>query len=100
MGGNNEHTYTVHSRTFSRVDYSEFAGSSSNRTFTRFNLDTSIGIIANDAREAREAGLAKTRDLQARRYLLATELGSSGWVASLDMEEAWSDNPEGIRWLP
>jgi len=26
--------------------------------------------------------------------------GSSGWVASLNMEEAWSDNPERIRWLP
>lgn len=100
MGGNNEHTYTVHSRTFSRVDSSEFAGSSSNRTLTKFNLDTSIGIIANDARKAREAGLAKVPNLQARGYLLVTESGSSGWVASLNMEQAWSDHPEGIRWLP
>lgn len=100
MGGNNEHTYTVYSRTFSRVDSSEFAGSSSNRTLAKFNLDTSIGIIANDARKAREAGLAKVPNLQARGYLLATESGSSSWVASLNMEEAWSDNSEGIRWLP
>ena len=100
MGGNNEHNYTVYCRAFSRVDSSELAGSSSNRTFTNFNLDRSIEVIANDAREAREVGLAKTRDLQARGYLLATELGSSGWVASLNMEEAWSDHLEGIRWLP
>jgi hypothetical protein len=100
MGGNNEHTYTVYSRAFSRVDSSELAGSSSNRTFTNFNLDRSIEVIANDAREAREVGLAKAASLQARGYLLATELGSSSWVASLNMEEAWSDHPEGIRWLP
>ena len=100
MGGNNEHIYTVHSRTFSRFDSSEFAGSSSNRTFTKFNLDRSIEVIANDAREAREVGLAKAASLQARGYLLATKLGSSGWVASLNMEQAWSDHPEGIRWLP
>jgi len=100
MGGNNEHTYTVYCRTFGGVNCSEFAGSSSNRTFTRFNLDTSIGIIANDVCKAREVGLTKTRDLQARGYLLATKPGSSSWMASLHMEEAWSDNPEGIRWLP
>jgi len=100
MGGNNEHTYTVYCRTFGGDNCSGFAGSSSNRTLARFNLDTSIEIIANDVCKAREVGLAKTRDLQARGYLLATKSGSSGWVASLNVEEAWSDNPERIRWLP
>ena len=83
MGGNNEHTYTVYCRTFGGVNCSEFAGSSSNRTLARFNLDTSIGIIANDVCKAREVGFTKTRDLQARGYLLATKPGSSaGWPRS------------------
>ena len=100
MGGNNEHIYTVYSRTFSRVDSSEFAGSSSNRTLTNFHLDQVGDSITNHLRESRKAGLAKVPNLQARGYLLATKSGSSGWVASLNMEQAWSDYPEGIRWLP
>jgi len=100
MGGNNEHTYTVYCRTFGRDNCSGFAGSSSNRTLISFHLYWLGESITNHIHQAREAGLAKTRDLQTRGYLLATELGSSGWVASLDMEQAWSDNPEGIRWLP
>tara|TARA_R110000868_G_scaffold112534_2_gene303026 strand:+ start:1219 stop:1521 length:303 start_codon:yes stop_codon:yes gene_type:complete len=100
MGGNNEHIYTVYSRTFSRVDSSEFAGSSSNRTFTSFHLDQVGDSITNYIRQSREVGFTEVPNLQARGYLLATKSGSSGWVASLNMEEAWSDHPEGIRWLP
>jgi len=100
MGGNNEHTYTVYSRTFGRVNCSEFAGSGSNSTFTSFHLDQVGDSITNHIRQSREVGFTEVPNLQARGYLLATELGSSGWVASLDMEEAWSDNPKGIGWLP
>jgi hypothetical protein len=100
MGGNNEHTYTVYSRTFGRVNCFEFAGSGSNSTFTSFHLDQVGDSITNHIRQSREVGLAKAANFQTRGYLLATKSGSSGWVASLNMEEAWSDHPEGIRWLP
>ena len=100
MGGNNEHTYTVYSRTLGRVDSFEFANLSSNRTFSSFDLDRSIEAIANDVREARKARPTEVSNLQARGYLLVTKLGSSSWVASLNMGQAWSDHPEGIRWLP
>lgn len=100
MEGNNEHIYTVYSRAFSRVDSSEFASSSSNRTLTSFHLDQVGDSITNHLRESREVGSTEDSDLQTWGYLLVTKSGSSGWVASLNMEEAWSDNSEGIRWLP
>jgi len=100
MGGNNEHTYTVYSRTFGRDNCSGFTSPSSNRTLISFHLYWLGESITDHIRQAREVGSTKVSSLQARGYLLATELGSSGWVASLDMEEAWSDNPEGIGWLP